>query len=218
MRTRVGSLVCVAFATVAFASAGSATAESLDDSSSMTTAKIKAAGISLRHPETWTVMPRTRKELAAQERRLATKDPELAQLLVDHAQLENQLDTVKFRSIDLVGALSTGASAGNVRVYVHARGGFPSTLDEFVAGYDLLVRIGARILKTATLSVGGKTAYRVDVVFTPPRASGGTVLPDLRVSRLSFAQGKGDVRVDVTTRSDAGPGVADAILGSVRRI
>ena len=37
-------------------------------------------------------------------------------------------------------------------------------------------------------------------------------------SRLSFAEGEGDVRVDVTTPYDAGPGMADAILGSVRHI
>jgi hypothetical protein len=122
MRTRVGPLLCVVLATVAFASVGTATAEAPDDTASMATAKIKAAGISLRHPETWTVMPRTRKELVARERRLASSDPELAQLMADHAQLDLQPDTVKFRVIDLVGALNTGASAGGVRVYVHANG------------------------------------------------------------------------------------------------
>ena len=218
MRTRVASLICVVFATVAFASVGTAIAEAPDNTASTTTAKVKAAGISLRHPATWTVMPRTRKELVAQERRLASSDPELAQLLADHAQLEIQPDTVKFRVIDLVGALNTGASAGNVRVYVHAHRGFPSTLDEFVDHYDLLVQFGARVIKKATLSIGGTTAYRLDVVLTPPRASDGTVIPDLRISLLSFARGDGDARVDVTTPFNTGPDLADAILGSVRRI
>jgi len=208
--------MCVVFATVAFASVGTATAAAPDDTASTTTAKVKAAGISLRHPATWTVMPRTRKELAAQERRLASSDPELAQFLADHAQLEIQPDTVKFRAIDLVGALNTGASAGNVRVYVHAHRGFPSTLDEF-DHYDLLVQFGARIIKKGTLSIGGKTAYRLDVVLTPPKASDGTVIPDLRISLLSFARGDGDARVDVTTPFSAGPDMAEAILGSVRR-
>ena len=153
MRARIGALLCVPLATVVFAFVGTATAEAPDDTASMATAKIKAAGISLRLPVTWTVMPRTRKELVARERQLASSDPELAQLMADHAELDLQPDTVKFRVIDLVGALNTGASAGGVRVYVHANGGFPSTLDEFVGHYGLLVGAGAAASSTRGRSV-----------------------------------------------------------------
>ena len=64
MRTRVASLMCVVFVMVVFVSVGTAIAEASDDTASTTTAKVKAAGISLRHPATWTVMPRTRRNLS----------------------------------------------------------------------------------------------------------------------------------------------------------
>ena len=219
MRKRAGSLVCLVLVTVAFA--GAATAAAAGDTASTGTTEIKAAGISLRYPDTWTVMPRTRKEIAAQEKQLASSNPQLAQMLVDHAQLDIQPDTVKLRLVDLVGALNTGTSAGAIRVWAHTYKHFPSTLADFDAEYRRVADLSGgllRIIKTTKLRIEGKSAYRVDQLTTPPKASDGAAIPDLRISRLCFARGTGDVCVDVTTAREAGWALADEILGSVRRI
>jgi hypothetical protein len=183
------------------------------------TARVEAAGISLQYPADWTVMPRTKKELAAQKKQLARSNPDFAQLLVDRAQLEIQPDTVKFRAVDLAGAFNTGTGAGNVRVYVHAQSRFPRSLDEFVAGFKLATdATGGRVVNAEVVAVSGERAYRADIAMPAKTTADGSTTPAFRVHRLLLARGRGDVRVDVTTADEErSEELVDAILGSVRR-
>jgi hypothetical protein len=224
MPTRRVSVAFMLFAASEVAFASTLTGTGSAETTSMTTVKIKAAGISLRCPSTWTVIPLTKKDLAAQAKVLATKNPELAQLLVAGAQLALQSDALKLRVVNLESRLAGRLADGNVRVYVHTSGGFPSTLDEFKSKMTLSLRVAAAtgsgqatILQASAVNVGGQPGYCVDLR-QPQEAHDGT-MTTIRTTRMSFARGHGDVSVDVTTTDDdTGAALIDDILGSVQPI
>ena len=85
MRRLVGCTLVAVLALVAVAAPASATASG---SAPMATAKVKGAGVSVKYPRAWIVVPLTKQALAAEMKIIAGKNPKLAALMssVDPSQ------------------------------------------------------------------------------------------------------------------------------------
>jgi hypothetical protein len=179
-------LVVCSAAFVATPRAGAAT------SSEVATLEVRAAGITVDYPRTWTVMPRTQSELRHQMRQLRTKEPELARLVDENARLDLQPSTLKARVQDIRGYLA-GAGMGNIRVYRHPDHPFAQTLEDYTATFGLMESLSNVTVERATaLRVDGeRQAYRVDLRLSEQ----GT---ELRATWLTLPYRDGDVSVHIT--------------------
>jgi hypothetical protein len=177
-------------------------------------ARVKAAGISLRHPSPWTAASFTERDFAATLKRLEKQNPKLVGALQSFQGVVSK--GLKFFASDFA-ATAAGRFGDNVLVLVNSGGGFPSTLDEFQAAYSGPARsAGLTVLSTAAVKAGGTPAFRGD-------ARGQVTTPDgrsfvLHEGDLFLPHGDGSVQVQVTTvDTPAETAIVDAVLGSVRR-
>ena len=180
----------------------------------LSVAVVKPAGVSLKYPSSWTTLARDPKALAAQQRRLARRNPKIA---LNAQQQAEFLQAAKFRAVDLAAA-TAGRFASNVTVQVDEQGGFPGSLDEFTndarAQYE---QQGVTIVSLSSVRVGGTTGYRADTRATVTKTDG-TMLA-ARVGQLFTPRNAGSVIITVATADDVtGARLIDAILGSVRRV
>ena len=177
------------------------------------TATIKAAGLSLRYPSTWTRYTLTKKALAAEQRKGAKMNPQLAMTPAEQAQF---LKRVVFYAADLVAALA-GRLESNINVQKIANGRFPSSLDEFTSGITPgLKQEGATVLNTSAVRIGGKQSFRVDFLLPVKAADGSSVVS--RIGQLLVPYGRGgDVMTVGTTADDIGAQLINRVLGSVHR-
>ncbi len=182
------------------------------DSGSTKTARVKAAGIEFEYPENWVVLVLTQRDVKAQRKKLVKENPKLAKAYLEQAQLESARNTV-FSAADLEAKLA-GNPAQAVSVVLTS--GSPSTLDQFrqVAGSEL-EGIGATVLDSSTVSLGGQDAYRMTVRW-PVKAPDGTAVV-LRLGVLQVPHGARGALVTVGVHDDeAGALMVDDVLGSVR--
>lgn len=179
------------------------------------TVQVKAAGVSLQYPRRWIVFASTKKGIAAQQRHLSRKNPRLADAFSAAAQI-SLLPSTKFQASDL-GVASAGRVSDDVRIEV-VPGGFPSSLQNFTTAREPSVQqAGGTVLDATTVTIGGQTAYRLDVIL-PVRGVGGT-LSSVRLGQLLIQHGDGRTVITVGAPDDAaGSKLVDAILRSIRRI
>jgi len=201
-------------APVVAVSAALAVGPAVGAATTVTTAVVKPAGVSLQYPSSWTTLPRDPKALAAQQRQLAKRNPNIALNAQQQAQF---LQAAKFRAVDLKAA-AAGRFANNVNVQVDEQGGFPGSLDEFTndarAQYE---QQGVTVVGLSSVRVSGTTSYRADTRATVTKTNG-TVLA-ARVGQLFIPRNAGSVIVTVAASDDAtGARLIDAVLGSVRRV
>jgi hypothetical protein len=179
------------------------------------TAKVKAVGLSLRYPASWTVVPTTRPTPQAL-RRMRKSNPKLAAVFAQDAQDQVSKGT-KLTAKDL-DAQFRGVFADNLQVVAAPHSGFPGSLDEFQQLADALVQQthGHLLLVGSGHHVGGKTAYDLTLSLTYTLPDGTSVAA--RTGELYVPQGDGFVLIIVATTDDtAGQAIIDGILGSVRR-
>jgi hypothetical protein len=172
---------------------------------------MRAAGISLRYPSKWTVLPTTKKRLGGIAKRLAKKNPKLATVLKSQS-LEASAQQLQFQAVDLSDPTSFSSNLGVRSV----SGSGPSSLDAFTLVMSAQAdRIGANLRGTSTTHVKAKRAYRADTAMTV-NLPDGTAAPAVE-SDLFLDRGCAWTVVTVATRDDAaGAQLIDDILGSVR--
>jgi hypothetical protein len=155
------------------------------------TATLKAAGLSLRYPSTWT------------RRKIAKKSPELQREV--------------FYAADLNAALADEVKS-TISVQVVPTGGFASSLDQFTSDITpALKKMGATAVDASRVRVGGKRSYRADALLPFELPDGSSL--SIRVSGLAVPHRGGGIIITVTTSADdAGTQLIDDVLGSVRRI
>ena len=146
-----------------------AAAATSSDSTQMTTARVKAAGISLEYPTSWTAVALTKKGFAAQVKVWSTTNPQIA-TLVAKADVSN----FKLYSLDVAGV--TGMHS-NVTVGVAPAvqgmtlGAFRNQMSQNLAA------AGVTLLDAKVVKVSGKTAFRLDAT-GPVNTSDGTTIDE----------------------------------------
>jgi hypothetical protein len=178
--------------------------------SSMTTAKLKAAGISLTYPRAWTALPFTKKRLAETLKLVGKRNPELAATLtgVDVSQFElYALDT-------------SGTSPVSSNIVVTTPPGDLGGLslaefkDQVAQSYKTL---GATIRDAKLTKVDGKRAFRVDASFSAQNAVGASVVESQ--GALIIPRGSSNTIVAVTSADDAaGAALINELLAKVHRL
>jgi len=201
-RVLLVAAVCLLAVLAPHASAVAATADATKS------AKVPPAGISLRYPATWAIVPLTQKALEAQIKLLSKKNPKLAEAM-NSAGSDAIAQQMKFRAQDLTGG------ASNVSVQA-LRGRGPASLDDFtsvIAGE--YKTIGATVLDTSEQRVSGTPGYRADVSLTVTLPDGSST--NARLGQLIIQNGSKLAIVTAASEdSAAGEQVIDQILGSVR--
>jgi hypothetical protein len=188
-----------------------ATAATSPSPGAMTPTKVKAAGISLKYPSSWLLVPLTKKALAAQAKILSKKNPKLAAVLA----ATDVTDVLHFK----LHAIDPATDGGqNVGVQFVEGLGSPSSLSDFSS--KIIPRYkaaGATILDTKAVKVSGKTAYRIDLTL-PVKSPDGSI--DVRhLGQLLVPEGDSWASVNaVASNDDAGIALIDSILTSVRRV
>ena len=175
----------------------------------MTSVQVKSAGVSLRYPSTWTVVPVTKRGVAAMLKSASKGHPKLAKLL---ANLD--VSRFKFFAINLPGA--AGAHR-NVNVVLDAAV-HGTTLADVRDGFGPLLKAdGSTLVDIKKVKVSGKSAFRVDNTF-PVKGADGTIT-DWYQGTLVIPGATSGTEVSVTA-SDDGPGTAliNTMLTSVRHI
>jgi hypothetical protein len=185
---------------------------------SFTTAKVKAAGVSLQYPSSWTVRPFTTKAVNALAKRLRKKSPKLAQAL-ESSEAQQSTRGTKFFAIDL-DALAAGRPGSDVQVALIANTQPPKNISDVDVGYSAadFAKIGGMRLGISAVRVENKQAYRIDARVAS-HLSDGTTRSGL-ISELLIVVGQSQVVfVNVAAPDDAdGAKLIDGILASVRRI
>ena len=174
-----------------------------------TTAKVKAADISLEYPSSWYTAPVTKKAIAAQTKLLKKTNPKLAAALA-----ESGVDASQFK----LRAINPEATGETVGVQLIEGQGSPGSLSDYksavIPGFEA---VGATVLAAKTLKVSGKTAYRIDVTLPITLPDGSKQVT--RLGQLVIPEGDDTVSINVAAIDDAaGQELVDDILGSVRRL
>ncbi|MEX2100310.1 MAG: hypothetical protein WEB19_02745, partial [Acidimicrobiia bacterium] len=182
--------------------------------SPVTTAKIKAAGISLGYPKAWTAAPLTKQALKEMRKNLHRTSPEAADAL-EGASTEAIAGAAKLFAIDLAASAS-GEFANNVNVIVVKSADFPGSLDDFTTGVASYYQgINAVLETTAAVKIGRKVAYRADASYALQLADGSAT--SLHIAQLVLANGKSSDVITVTTTDDAASDrITDDLFASVR--
>jgi hypothetical protein len=202
MRRLVGCTLVAVLALIAVAAPASATASG---STPMATAKVKGAGVSVKYPRAWIVVPLTKQALAAEMKIIAGKNPKLAALMssVDPSQS-------KFFAID-------PATYSSEQVQFSPGSGGPANLGEFKQGVkQIYASTGATFLDAEAVKVGGKTAYRAHLSL-PIKAPDGTTV-EVREGQLFLVHGDDGTVVTVGVRSGGDTSIIDTILSGVHRV
>ena len=178
-------------------------------STSMTTANVKSAGISLKFPSTWTVVTLTKKGLAAAEKAESKTNPQVA------AELSKvDLSQFKFYAIDRV---EVAGVYSNVNVGL-AGGAHGVTLaffrDQQASQYKAE---GSTLVDAKAVKVSGKNAFRSDAT-VPVTNSDGTIT-DWSQTQLAIPGATSTTWIEVSSTNDA-PGMAliDSVIASVHHI
>jgi hypothetical protein len=195
----VATMLLFATSTVAIA-ATSPTAEAT------TTAKVKAAGISVKYPKSWIAVPLTKKGLAAQTKALSKKNPKLAAVVA-----ATDISQFKLRAIDPTTGRET------VGVQFIEGSGSPSSLSDFNSVIPQYKAAGATVLDTKVVKISGKTAFRIDMTL-PVKLPDGSVAVQ-RVGQVVVPGGDSAAAVVAAgPDDDSGVAVINSILASVRRL
>jgi hypothetical protein len=181
-------------------------------SPTMTAAHVKAAGIMLRYPSSWTALNYTGLS-TAQQKAIAKANPKLSVQAQTDAQTQ-AVKITKFYARDLA-AEAAGEYASQVGVQVAGETGFPSNLDDFkqtvASGYK---QIGGTVASATRRRIGGKTSYEATINFPLRLPNGSTLIAEL--GQLLLPHGNGVVVITVAAPGDAtGTAVVRAILASV---
>jgi hypothetical protein len=171
------------------------------------TAKIKAAGISLQYPSTWTAFATTKRGRTDQEKALMQKDRRLGERFATEAAASfGWPNLATFHAANL--ALSDPVRE-SVSVIVYKHELFPASLKEFDASTRKDEPAGT-VMSTSAVTVGDQIAYRSEIE-SPAQGKN-----DLRLGVLLLQRGSDVVSVTAAADSDSGRSVADHILYSVR--
>lgn len=184
------------------------------DGGSTRTARVKAAGVALEYPSTWTVFVLTKKAVATQRRELVKSNPRLGKAYLEDAQME-AVDNTKFSAGDFEAKLA-GRPAGAVSVVLTS--GFPATLEEFAgsmrSGFG---KLGASVVETSHVRVGGQDGYRMELRW-PLTAPDGTAVV-LRMGSLVVPRdGNGVLVIVVVPDGAENASIIADTLASVRLI
>jgi hypothetical protein len=206
MRRFLATAIVVAVALVApseMATAASSTA------TSTTTAKVKGAGISLAYPETWIVVPLTKKGLASVTKAVAKNNPKLAALISGA-----DLSQFKLYAVDAIGA---GGVYDNVSVST-TTGVDGFTVAQLREGLNGVYKpAGATVVDVKAVKLGGTRAFRSDVTY-PFKSADGATTPE-SIGQLLIPRSASTTIVTVTSSEDAaGAGLINSILGSVHKL
>jgi len=200
---RVMSIALVGmFAVVALATPAAATATG---STVMSTARVKAAGISVKYPSAWIALPLTKERFAAVMKIIARKNPELAAEVsfMDPSQW-------KFFAIDPATYSSMQV------VFVRGVGGPANLGDVKQAAKQASETAGAKFLDAEAVKVSGKTAFRAHLSHTVKGPDGTPV--EVRQGQLYLTHGDDLTVVAVAMKGDVDPRIIDTILSSVHRV
>ena len=210
-RTRSASVVTLVVACLTFAVASSP-AWSQTPTEERTTARVKAAGISLQYPSHWTLLAFTPKTVLAQRKAIAKQNPKLMEAVDAEAQVQAAKNS-KFAAGDIVAKLE-GRIGGGVEVQVVRDFG---TSPELVAASVIreYERAGIEVVGTSDIRIGKVPAIRIDVVM---RANGPDGTPyEMRLTQvLAPIAGKSIAITLVAADDAAGEAQNDAIVASVR--
>jgi hypothetical protein len=189
----------VAFAFV-FAALGPASAIASTGGSTKTAA-VPPAGISLRYPGRWVAFAATNGARRAQRRDLARTSTADAKRFALQAKIAYGTEKPVFYAANV-----RDRALAYVDVRVEDHGGFPSTLQAFLAGFH--PEPGDIVSNSSAVRVGTRSGYRGDL-----HASNG-----IWIGSLALPQGRGAVLVNVLSSDDAaGATVVDGVLNSVSR-
>jgi hypothetical protein len=212
MRRLLEASVVVTVALFALSALGAGAAP---DTTAMTTAKVKGAGVSLKYPSAWSVVSLTKQGLAAQRKRWAKKDPKLAAAL---ANLD--VSTIKFYAIHVAGV---AGEWGDVDVATFDSAQWSAMGGLSLAGFREVVsgelKTGGATLVDAKLTkVDGKSAYRTDATL-PFKNSDGTINERSSGSLWIPGETSGATVIAVASSDDAaGSALINSVLATVHHI
>jgi hypothetical protein len=183
------------------------------DTTSMTSVKIKAAGVSLQYPNTWTVVPLTKRGWAALKKAASKGNPKLGAVLGALGNVD--VSQFKFYAIDAAGAAGTHS---NVNVVLGGGGQANITLAELRDQLGQVYKAGgATLVDAKTAKVSGRRAFRTDVSI-PFKHPDGTV-SYVSEGQLFIAGAASTLVITVTASNDAsGSALINAVLASVHHI
>lgn len=180
--------------------------------SSLTTAKVPSAGISVSYPKTWVKVPLTAKQVGAARKAIEKRNPRFAQAFDEVTQQQLAANTKLF-AIDLSSSPRT-----NVNVLVIPGTDAPDSLATFTRGVsDEYSSLGATLIGTTTTKVGSRKAFRADLRYVLTTPAGDKV--PVRALQVVLAHGGALVVVTVTgADNDKGFQVIDDVAGRIRSL
>jgi len=180
------------------------------------TAHVNAAQLSLAYPKAWTVVPYKRKEMLAQRKALAKRNPQLADAF-DVESTKMVARTTKFHAVDLDAQLA-GKPSANVSVSVVPGSGFPPSLESFRTVFvPGLKSRGATDVQTSTTKLRGRSAYRLEARMRANTVDGAPLMGHLGQLMIEHPAGAAIVTVVAFPGMPTDPDVLiDDILASVR--
>jgi hypothetical protein len=205
MRRWLGTALVAMMVLVATSSI--ATAATSTNSTQMTTARVKAAGISLEYPTSWTALALTKKGLAAQAEAWLKTNPQFAALLAtaDVSQFKLYALDAAPKTYSNVKVSVAPAAQGISLAYLRTR-----LSQKFAAA-------GATVLDAKVVKVSGKTAFRLDAT-VPVITYDGTTTDSYLGEELIPAASSSTWDAVSSSDDETGMTLVNNVLATVRRI